>query len=92
MNEGRSTKIDARRQMHKDQSTKSEDQRPKHENRRKKTKARRLMSEIRVHIYWYFSLHDSVYDKGLFFYETRQKIFKLLGGKIEFEFWIEIMF
>ena len=25
--------------------------------------------------------------KGLFFYETRQKIFSLLGGKIEFEFW-----
>ena len=25
--------------------------------------------------------------KGLFFYETRQKIFRLLGGKIELEFW-----
>ena len=25
--------------------------------------------------------------KGLFFYETRQKIFSLLGGKTEFEFW-----
>ena len=23
--------------------------------------------------------------KGLFFYETRQKIFRLLGGKIKFE-------
>ena len=28
--------------------------------------------------------HDSV--KGLFFYETSQKIFNPLGGKIEFEF------
>ena len=26
-------------------------------------------------------------NKGIFFYETRQKIFSLLGGKIEFEFW-----
>ena len=25
--------------------------------------------------------------KGICFYETRQKIFRLLGGKIEFEFW-----
>ena len=27
------------------------------------------------------------YSKGIFFYETRQKIFSLLGGKTEFEFW-----
>ena len=25
------------------------------------------------------------HSKGLFFYETRQKIFRLLGGKIKFE-------
>ena len=30
----------------------------------------------------------SNFTKGLFLYETRQKIFRLLGGKKEFEFWL----
>ena len=28
-----------------------------------------------------------LYCKGICFYETRQKIFRLLGGKTEFEIW-----
>ena len=30
---------------------------------------------------------DNELIKGIFLYETRQKIFRFLGGKIEFEFW-----
>ena len=41
---------------------------------------------IRLIRIWLFIKVVVFYFKGIFFYETRQKIFSLLGGKTEFEF------
>ena len=44
----------------------------------------KILSEILVHNI-FGCLVTSVTSKGICFYETRQKIFRLLGGKIKFE-------